>query len=454
MSADRPNVLLILCDQQRHDWLGYRGADWLRTPNLDALAERSMVFTQAICTSPVCAPARIGLASGIRPHRLGSLHNHSFLPLSRQTYYAQLRDRGFHVGCCGKLDLAKPDGYNGLAGDRPWAYAWGFTRPHECEGKMHAGRGNPPNGPYTHWLREQDPKMHEAFCADYRNRAGGAVKVLAPSVVPAELFEDVYIGQTSCRMIRELPDDFPWHFFVSFVGPHNPFDPPAEYYEHFRDAEMPAAVPYEPEGKPPLYRQDPQRLADEEQIRLARRLYAGYIECIDEQIGRILQTVEDRGQADNTYVLFAADHGEMLGDHGRWTKSCQYEASLRVPMLAAGPDIQPGQSDALVELSDLNPTICELAGVEPVAEIDARSFVNVLGGRTESHRQWTMATHYRTGCVRTRQYKAIINESGLHELYDLQADPDERSNIIQAQPDVFEQMARTYWTEWAGGPNY
>jgi choline-sulfatase len=217
---------------------------------------------------------------------------------------------------------------------------------------------------------------------------------------------------------------------------------------------MPAAVPYEPEGKPPLYRQDPQRLADEEQIRQARRLYAGYIECIDEQIGRILQTVEDRGQADNTYVLFAADHGEMLGDHGRWTKSCQYEASLRVPMLAAGPDIQPGQSDALVELSDLNPTICELAGVEPVAEIDARSFVNVLGGRTESHRQWTMATHYRTGCVRTRQYKAIINESGLHELYDLQADPDERSNIIQAQPDVFEQMARTYWTEWAGGPNY
>jgi choline-sulfatase len=146
------NQLFIMCDQLRHDWLGYRGASHVRTPNIDRIAARGRVFTQTCTNSPVCAPARIGLATGMRPHLMGALDNHAFLPLSRPTYYQRLRDHGCQVGCVGKLDLGKPDGYNWREGKRPLTYAWGFTHPLECEGKMHAGRGNPPNGPYTSWL--------------------------------------------------------------------------------------------------------------------------------------------------------------------------------------------------------------------------------------------------------------------------------------------------------------
>ena len=135
-AQQQPNILFITCDQLRHDWLGYSGAEHVRTPNIDRIAAMGTYFTQAVTNSPVCAPARIGLATGLRPHRVGSLDNHSYLPLSRETYYQRLRNHGYQVGCVGKLDLAKPDGYNGRDGRRPLTYAWGFTDPCECEGKM------------------------------------------------------------------------------------------------------------------------------------------------------------------------------------------------------------------------------------------------------------------------------------------------------------------------------
>ena len=125
----QPNILFITCDQLRHDWLGYAGVQHVRTPNIDRIAAMGTYFTQAVTNSPVCAPARIGLATGLRPHRVGSLDNHSFLPLSRETYYQRLRNHGYQVSCVGKLDLAKPDGYNGRDGRRPLTYAWGFTDP-------------------------------------------------------------------------------------------------------------------------------------------------------------------------------------------------------------------------------------------------------------------------------------------------------------------------------------
>ncbi|MHC4917604.1 MAG: sulfatase-like hydrolase/transferase, partial [Planctomycetota bacterium] len=143
-----PNILFISADQHRHDYLGAAGADFLRTPNLDALAGRGVRFTQCCTNAPVCTPARVALASGLQPSRLGSLDNRSYLPRSTTTYYQRLRDAGYRVGCVGKLDLAKPDKYNGRFGDRPCVYGWGFTHPEEVEGKMHAGQNPEPQGPY------------------------------------------------------------------------------------------------------------------------------------------------------------------------------------------------------------------------------------------------------------------------------------------------------------------
>ena len=161
----------------------------------------------------------------------------------------QLRDYNYYVGCVGKLDLAKPDGYNGRDGDRPATYMWGFTHPVECEGKMHAGHSKTPQGPYNHFLEEKG--LLGAFVDDYTRRSReGYHASCHDSVLPTEAFEDVYIGQRSVEWIENIPGDFPWHLFVSFVGPHDPFDPPAEYGEKYRDAEMPPATPANLPGKP------------------------------------------------------------------------------------------------------------------------------------------------------------------------------------------------------------
>ena len=439
---DRPNFLVVLADQFRHDYLHCRGASFLRTPNLDRIASRGVVFAQCCTNAPVCAPARIGLAAGQQPVRLGALDNQAFLPLTARTYYQRLRDHGYRVGCVGKLDLAKPDRYNGRYGDRPCVYAWGFTHPEECEGKMHAGSSPTPLGPYTHWLAERG--LLERFCEDYRLRRekGWNVGACHDSVLPADAFEDVYIGRRAAEWLARVPDDFPWHAFVSFVGPHDPFDPPTEYAKRCRRAAVPPAIRDELAGKPGWVRRRAKAAGDDE-VAQARRQYCAAIEAIDDQVGLMLDVLADRGMLDNTWVFFSSDHGEMLGDHGLWTKSTAYEAALRVPLIAAGPGVEAGTtSDALIELIDLNPTICELAGAAAQENIDARSFAGILRRRQRVHRPDAVSALRHFRCIRTEQYKLIHNHGDCAELYDLQTDPDERNNIADERPDIAAELGR------------
>ena len=237
-----PNILFIMDDQHRHDYFSAAGAKFVNTPNLDRLAQSGIRFTQCITNAPVCAPARIGLASGYQPAHLGCLDNNCYLPRQVTPYYARMRDAGYRVGCVGKLDLAKPDPFNGRHGDRPRTYGWGFTHPVECEGKMHAGMAGDPRGPYGFWL--QDQGLFKRFQEDYaaRKAKGWIEGAVHDSVLPVEAFEDVYIGRRAVEWIERVPDDDPWYLFVSFVGPHEHFDPPELYANRYQDTEVPPAI--------------------------------------------------------------------------------------------------------------------------------------------------------------------------------------------------------------------
>ncbi len=438
----RPNVLFIMDDQHRHDYLGAAGSDFIRTPNIDRLARNGVRFTQCTTNCPICVPSRIGLASGLLPSRIGSIDNDSYLPLSAATFWQHFRDYGYRVGCVGKLDLAKPDQYNGRHGDRPCVFGWGFTHPIECEGKMHAGNHPTPQGPYGFWLQQQG--LYDAFHKDYRARnKGGWIKHGShDSVLPTDAFEDAYIGRRAAEWIEQVPDDFPWHLFVSFVGPHDPFDPPGEYAERYRGKPMPPAVRGDLEGKSRRARSRQVGLTDE-QVAHARRQYCAATELIDDQVGAILEALDRRGMADNTIIAFASDHGEMLGDHGIFTKSVGYEAAIRVPLVVAGPGIEPGRtSDALVELIDVNPTLTDLAGLPAQPNLDARSLGPVLRGQASEHRQETISVLKGFGVVRTDRYKLIDNENDVAELYDLASDPHECHSVAAAQPDIVRQMRK------------
>ncbi|MCY3770752.1 MAG: sulfatase-like hydrolase/transferase [Gemmatimonadetes bacterium] len=438
----RPNLLFIMDDQHRHDYLSTAGASFVRTPNLDRLAERGIRFTQCITNAPVCAPARIGLASGLQPARLGCLDNNCYLPRHVTPYYARLQDAGYRVGCVGKLDLAKPDPYNGRRGDRPRVFGWGFTHPVECEGKMHAGMADEPRGPYGFWL--QDQGLFDRFREDYaaRGARGWIEGASHDSVLPEEAFEDVYIGRRATEWIDSVPDDYPWHLFVSFVGPHDPFDPPTTYADRYRDAAVPPAVRSGSEGKPGWVNARRRNLSDDE-VAVTRRQYCASIEAIDDQVGRIIAAVERRGMGADTFIIFASDHGEMLGDHGLYTKSVPYEAALRVPLVAAGPGIPGGRtSDALVELIDVNPTLCALAVLPAQEGLDARDFSAVLAGERSIHRQEGASALREFRLVRTAEHKLVVHHTGEVELYDLVNDPDEQKNVAADRPDTVRDLRR------------
>ncbi|MFP4356676.1 MAG: sulfatase [Phycisphaerae bacterium] len=469
MTDARTNILLITCDQLRHDWLGCRGADWVHTPNIDALAGRGMVFTQCSSNSPICTPARIALATGQMPHQVGSLDNNSYLRFSDRTYYQQLRDAGYRVGCVGKLDLAKPELECGN-GALPRTFAWGFTHPVELLGTMDSVRRPPnpdrqvpesltprlapeilarhadglpdPGCPYGRWLDEND--MYETFLADLLACKGSdwLDRHAHVSDLKEEYYEDRYIASRSVKWLEEIPKDRPWHLFVSFVGPHDPFNAPEPYASQFAGAAMPEPIPPAGEGKPAWIRKRAANTGDvsRETILRNRRQYAARIAAIDKGIGELMDQLEAIGQAENTVVILTADHGELLFDHGLMAKHCAYETSMRIPLIAAGPGVARGQSHALVELIDVGSTICDLAGAPRTDPVDAESFTAVLAEPARAHRSECVCIEDAYRAIRTDRWKYIVSLNDTNELYDLQEDPTEQHNVLAENRDIAAQL--------------
>ncbi|CAG7613869.1 sulfatase [Paenibacillus allorhizosphaerae] len=438
----KPNILFIMDDQHRFDYLGCMGAEYVRTPNIDHLAERGIRFTHCYTNSPLCVPARISLATGLDPARLGLVDNTHVLDTRHVTMYQRFRDNGYRVHCVGKLDLNKSDRYNGRYGDRPSTYQWGFTHPEECEGKQHAGSSPTPIGPYTHYLEQLG--LLQAFYEDYRNRGkkNGYDQSFRDSVLPTEAFEDCYIGRRAAQWIDTVPDDFPWFSFVSFVGPHAPFDPPTAYADKYRHSQVPEAASGKTDGKPAWVRRKEEPIEPYE-IAVSRRQYCAAIEAIDDQIGLILDALERRGMLDNTYIVFTSDHGEMLGDHRLYGKTLPYEPSIHVPLVIAGPGIEAGRvSKAMVQLIDLNPTVGALAGLPAQNGIDALSIAELLLENPGKHHRSDIISsckHFR--CIRDDKYKLIMNSDEYIELYDMESDPHELHNIASVHPELVRSLS-------------
>ncbi len=453
----RPNILLIVTDQHHHAFLGYRGAHWLSTPNIDRIAKQGTVFTHCCVNSPVCGPSRTSLAAGKRPHRIGCLTNADTLPLSQRTFYQQLRDGNYWTGFTGKLDIAKNDidfpggsRHKRIDGQSPEHFAYGFCQPREIGGGM-AGGANPNNlyGKHLHdhgwmdtWNEDRRTRNPEPGLTAVSNFSGGRLdlrthpmpegwvtQACRDSPLPKEAHIDHFCGECALDLIDQTVPGQPWFFQVNFLGPHDPFDPPTEYAERYRNADVPDPIPAEYAGKPEWVAR--RHMTDDvEQIKFSRRQYSACINMIDDKIGHMLDLLERKGQLDHTIIIFTADHGEMLGDMGLYIKHVGYDSSLRVPLAVCGPGIQQGvTTDALVEWVDLNPTICELAGVEPVQNIDGRSIAPILRGEANEHRNCCVFSEHNYHGLRTHDHKLIVNENDITEMYDLQADPQELNNI-------------------------
>ena len=427
----RPNLLLLIPDQHRADWVAGGGLP-LRTAALQGLAERGVCFERAYCTSPLCAPSRASLASGRHFAHCGVHDNSRNYPLDQPTFYQALRGAGYRVAGVGKFDLHKDtsdpaNAWWGLDGSRLLA-EWGFTDGIDSEGKLDGSSSyrdaGGPRGPYLKMLHDRG--LADRYVREHASRREHLDAYT--TALPDDAYGDNWVAGNAVQVLDRLPRAAPWFLQVNFLGPHDPFDVTAAMRARWQQVEFPAPHANEHPDRAGLLR--------------TRQNYAAMIENIDGWCGRLLDAVAARGELDDTVVVYASDHGEMLGDHGRWGKSTWREAAVRIPLVIAAPrgGTAGASTDALVSLHDLAATFLDYAGAAPLPGMDAVSLRPVVDGRREGHRPVAVAGLADWRMVTDERHKLVVSPAHPPLLFDRAADACEDHDLAGARPEVVDQL--------------
>lgn len=432
MGAKRPNILFFVSEHHRWDWLGFYGKEPVRTPTIDKLARDGMVFRQCRVNSPLCGPSRASLAAGMRYHNVGVPDNYADFDPTRSTFMKELRNAGYRVAVIGKSDLHKKSHLHGIDGWSERLGQLGFTDAIDMGGKRDSawvkGREKPIE-PYMAWLHKEglaDTVLNDLDRRSYRDanpvKSGQGIAT-EPLPVSRKYQADDFVGERSREMLHGFPRNAPWFLQINWGSAHPPFDAVAELLSRYQDTVF----------SDPVDSDD--AFTDHQAV---RRQYAAMIEGMDEWMGRIIEAVAARGELENTIIVLSADHGDMLGDKGLWNKSHPFDPAIHVPLVIQGPGVRASvQTNALVELMDLAATFVDLARLPVPANWDARSLVAVLKGDSEAHRDITIAELPNFRLAFDGRYKYIESPKETPAaLYDLIADPDERTNLLSAQPGL------------------
>ena len=414
----RPNILFLFPDQLRFDWTSNNQDLPIRTPYLNQLQQEGTTFTKAICASPLCAPSRASLASGKEYNHCPVKDNQDNYPPNEYTFYRQLRESGYHVLGCGKFDLNKGSCTSGqpawgLDGKR-FLNEWGFSNGINNEGKMDgvSSGKNKPHGPYMQYLEEQGLREKHIQDFDLRRSKKGAT---FPTPLPDVSYCDNWIGQNGLNLINSVPVGESWFLQVNFTGPHAPMDITQNMAELYQNE----VFPLPDDDKLPA-----------ETHQAIRRNYAAMIENIDRWIGLYLEVLEKRGDLSNTLIVFSSDHGEMLGDHGRWGKGDPYHPSVSVPLVVSGPKVEQQIVSTLpTTILDLTATFLEYANLKIPTEMDSRSLKPLLEAQTNVHRDYVFSGLKKWRLVYDGRYKLINNWQKDYLLFDTETDPNELNDL-------------------------
>ncbi len=456
--GSKPNILFILTDQQRHDSLAAYGNDWIETPNLNALAERSFVFDNAYVTQPVCTPSRASILTGLYPQTTGLIGNGITLDENTKTIAEMISDDylcayygKWHLGD----DVIPQHGFEEWLSIEDWHGASGVTSRKEHRLK---------EADYNVWLRENGVEPP---------RGTSYERWVASAKLPEEATQAGYLGNEASRFLREHADSQhggrPFMLFTCFFEPHPPYTGP------LNDLYDPASLPVGPGflqhpdsgslvnrlraehylsgGLNPLGVEggDFHDTTSEEGWRKLRAQYFANVTLVDRNVGRILQALEESGQADNTIIVFTSEHGEMAGDHGMLEKRTMYEEATSVPLMVYVPWLNEGPKriEGSVGLVDLVPTLLDLVG-DPIPDhIEGKSLLRVLDGEktlgdNDVFLQWNgygdrnlgspainrMVTAPWRSVVSGDRWKLNLSAADQCELYDLNTDPYEMQNLF------------------------
>ncbi|MYH90463.1 MAG: choline-sulfatase [Gammaproteobacteria bacterium] len=437
---EQPNILFIQVDQLTALALRAYGDRFCHAPTLDTLAENGVVFENAYCNFPLCAPSRFSMATGQLCSRIGVYDNASEFSAEIPTYAHYLRTAGYQTALSGKMHFIGPDQFHGFErrltaelypSDFAWVPSWGN------EGKRDTN----------------DPR---------------AVRVAGLCERSVQIDFDEEVTFKAVQHIYDMArsdDDRPFLLQVSYTHPHEPYLCRKEFWDLYDGKEIPmprVEALSEQQHDPHSIRllKDFGMLDirfDDEDVRRAIRAYYGSISYIDSLVTRVLDALKATGADQKTVILFTSDHGEMLGERGMWFKKHFFEKSLRVPLILSAPWITPQRVSELASLVDLVPTLNGIAGVtcqvEPLEGIDLATLLdkgNPTPSQTVYAEYLAEATPVPIFMIRRGQYKFISSSHDGALLFDLNADPDERVNLSQsaAHQDLVARFSEEVAAKW------
>ncbi|QFT67909.1 Arylsulfatase [Labrenzia sp. THAF35] len=416
----RPNILFFMPDQLRADFLGCYGARFARTPNIDALAARGMLFDRCLSPNPICVPARASLLTGTTSLENGVLVNGAWLRPDRRecgldSWPELLSQGGYDTCSIGKMHFY------------PWDASEGFHERVVAEDKRQIGIRDD----YADFLESRGKcKRHGREFEGYRENAGACYSPLAK-----EEQVDLWCADQAVSFLERRDGTRPFALMVGFPSPHCPYDPPPEIAALFDPEEMPPPLAETAESealRPWLISNMKNPWADldysvftNEQKAKVRAHYSALIHIVDLAVGRVLTALDRLGLSDDTIIVFASDHGDFVGDYSLVCKNFFMDPSIRVPMIVAGPGVSRQIRADTVTLSDLYPTFLQLAGLEARKDL---GFASLFQDAPDEPRVICGATH-RGFMIEKDRKKLARYVGGTITLHDMEADPGEQVNL-------------------------
>lgn len=461
MSTTRPHIVLVMTDQQRFDTIKALGAGHMDTPNLDRLVREGVSFDNCFVNAPSCVPSRAALFSGHAPHTSGVLRNGQTWS---RTWVEQLARSGYRCVNVGKMHTIP---YDASAGFHERFVVENKDR--FFEGRWYADEWDKS---LVHQGATKPSRAGYRALPDYKDRLGAFDWPLEH-----RQHADVFVAETAMWWLETRPKPEALFMQVGFVGPHPPYDPPQRYTEAYLDKpdlpvpqvsadeleHLPASLKAKREHDVEVdhdavsWQLDP----SPDQLRRLRAHYDGNVTLIDEQLGRLIETLGRRGYLENCVVIFMSDHGDNLGEHGLSQKWSMYDMVTRVPAIVWAPGRFAGgrRLSQLCQLFDFGPTILELAGLSPAADMEAQTLLPALKGENWTGRaavfceqvgDVAMANTKLITMIRTDRDKAVFFLGASDgQYFDLENDPHEVRNLW-AEPSVQPRIAelRRQLLEW------
>jgi iduronate 2-sulfatase len=455
--AKKPNVLFIAVDDLK-PLLGCYGDKLVKSPNIDRLAKRGVLFEKAYTNQAVCSPSRNALLTGLRPQALGIYDlgtNFRKATPDAVTLPQYFQKNGYRTEALGKI-------FHVGHGNHEDAASWSV--PHFQAKTVQYAR------PENKAVITREEALFENKGGDVSKLPRGAAYESAD--VPDTTYGDGVLAEETIgrlRAAKEKPDQ-PWFIGLGFLKPHLPFCAPKKYWDLYDPASI--QIPERrtpPDGAPKFgpsgwgelrqYRDMPATgpVTDDQARTLIHGYYAA-VSYMDAQLGRVLDALDELDLAKQTVIVLWGDHGWHLGDHGQWCKHTNYEEAAHIPLIVCAPDAAAGtplgagtRTQALVESVDLYPTLCELAGLPAPSGLNGASFAALLrnpAAQTKDHIIHVYPRGEMIGrAIRTARHRLVEwrkpnapADTAVFELYDYQADPGETKNLAESEPQVVSTL--------------